>query len=297
MAVALFTPDDVRRAIRFDPLTKKGSVIDVIQLVTGHDAKQASNTFANLQVTFPDVSQMVGHFKFPGRGQRPTPVAHLKDLIEIAWLCPGRNAAEFRRTGAVTLCRALGGDPALVDEVCQRHRNLSMDEKEAILAGTGAEPSAHALAPLNPEEQRALKLRNEREALDVVRHAGETAELIKAWAERETDARQRVLLEDSARNMLNRYIALVTGGEVAEGEVRLPLTLSGVAAELGHKKLGQGELAAIGKVAARLYREAHGEAPPKHVQYVDGAARQVNSYTTEDRDILEEAVRAVLEGA
>lgn len=62
------------------------------------------------------------------------------------------------------------------------------------------------------------------------------------------------------------------------------------------KKLDAGTLSAIGKKAVRLYKEAHdGEAPPKHVQYVDGAARHVNSYTSDDVGVLKQAILHVLE--
>ncbi len=298
MAVARFTPEEILRSIRFDPLTKKGSVLDVVQLVTGCDQRHASHNFQRLVDNYPELHSRCVDFKFPGRGQRPTPVAHLRDLVEIAWLCPGRNAAEFRRTGAVTLCRTLGGDLSMIDEIRARRAVLSDEDQEALLAGTGvtaAEANAQALVPLNPEEQRALKLRNDREELEIFERVGEMSKRLKAWADEEEDARHRRFMQDTARNMFMRYAAQVTGMEPAMGEVRLPLTLTGVAKELGYGTPDKMELVAIGRAAARLYREAHGgEAPPKHTQYVEGAACQVNSYTTEDRDILEEAVRAVL---
>jgi hypothetical protein len=43
-----------------------------------------------------------------------------------------------------------------------------------------------------------------------------------------------------------------------------------------------------------LYQEKYGEAPSKHKQHVDGAARMINSYMERDRGLLEKAVLAVL---
>jgi hypothetical protein len=245
------------------------------------------------------VSQKVGNFKFPGRGQRPTPVAFIKDLIEIAWLCPGKQAKEFRRTGAVTLCRALGGDLSLVDEIRVRHGEVSADDRDALLAGTGisaAEANGQAMQAIHPEEHRALKLHNDERALAIFERAGTTMKMLREWAIDETDARHRLFLEDTAMNMFMRYAALVTesGNGAAGAEPRMPLTISGVAADLGFRRLDGGQLAAVGKTAASLYRALHGQGPPKHLQYVDGAPRNVNSYTTEDRDLLEEAVRTTL---
>ena len=301
MAVATFTPEQVLRSIRYDPLTKKGSVLDVVQLVTQCGQANATKVFQRITDQFPELLPRCQNLKFPGRGQRPTPVAFLKDLIEIAWLCPGKHAKEFRRTGAVTLCRALGGDLSLVDEIRARHQDISEEEQEALLAGTGvtvAEANGQALVIPVDEQLRRYRAETMMIEEDARRAALDNVELavkrMQAWAAEEADPRHRLFLEDTTRNMFMRYGALATGTEAQEVEVRLPLTISEVAAQMGHKRLTSGQLAAIGKLAARLYREAHGEAPHKHLQYVDGAARQVNSYTTADRELLEEAVRLAM---
>ena len=295
MAVELFTPEQVQSSVRYDPLTKKGSVYDVIQLVTGQT--NASQLFRRITERHPNIIPKCDDVKFPGYKQKPTKAAYLKDLIEIAWLCPGRNAEEFRANGAVTMCRALGGDLSLVEEIRARHQAITAEEQEALLAGTGvttAEANARAVVPLNPEEQRALKLQNDHKALEIFERMGEASKRLKLWAEEEEDVRHRLFLEDTARNMFMRYASLVTGVESTAVETRLPLTLSDVAAQLGYKKLNEYELSAIGKKAARLYRKKHGRDPPKHAQYVGGAVRDVNSYTTDDRELVEQAVKQAM---
>lgn len=64
---------------------------------------------------------------------------------------------------------------------------------------------------------------------------------------------------------------------------------------MGYRRLDHADLVAIGRAASRLYREKHGEKPPKHTQFVDGAARQVSSYFESDRDVLEAAVTSVMQ--
>ena len=59
------------------------------------------------------------NFKFPGRGQRNTPVAGVRGAIELVLLLPGRHAAQVRRQAAALLMRYLCGDITLVDEVCR----------------------------------------------------------------------------------------------------------------------------------------------------------------------------------
>ena len=159
---------------------------------------------------FPDVSGKLRYFKFPGQGQRLTPVAPVPVLVEIAWLLPGKQAAEFRRQGARTLCRALGGDLSLVEEIKARHAEVAnTHEQAAFLGGTGvsvAEANCQALAIVPSkglaldEEERCAKL--QKLDLDNLRTALELSASIYEVAGRETDDRQRVWLHDQSKNLL-----------------------------------------------------------------------------------------------
>lgn len=99
------------------------------------------------------------------------------------------------------------------------------------------------------------------------------------------DDRDRLHYADSVRNA---GMALVP-----QSTEILPVTISSRVVELG-KKASAGELQKIGKSAVRLYREFYGDEPVKHTQYVQGAARMVNSYTTEHLDIIDSAINEVI---
>ena len=64
------------------------------------------------------MSQKLSHFLFPGQGQRNTPVTCATGIIELVMLLPGRLASRVRRQASELLCRYLGGDISLVDEIC-----------------------------------------------------------------------------------------------------------------------------------------------------------------------------------
>ena len=70
-----------------------------------------------------------------------------------------------------------------------------------------------------------------------------------------------------------------------------PLSITEVARQLGLKRPEHGELTAIGKEVKKLYQQKHHCDPPQHKQCVDSQERLVNSYTEEDRDLLEDAVK------
>lgn len=50
-----------------------------------------------------EVVHLLDKFKFPGRGQRETPVATEESIYQILMLCPGKRASEFRKWAAQIL--------------------------------------------------------------------------------------------------------------------------------------------------------------------------------------------------
>lgn len=289
------TVSDVLQRIRFDPLTKKGSVYDVIQLVTGCAQSVVSRNLQSITSNFPDVQHKMINLKFPGRGQKPTPCAHVDTLVEIAWLCPGKRAKDFRRQGAVTLCRALGGDVSLIEEIKVRHAEIAgTDEQAVLLAGTGvsvAQASAEAL-----QTSRRMELENDRyEALTAVVIKERVIALhlqLAGLGERAVEERDRLFYMDAARNLVASYFpSTITTGSAYDAS---PVTLSTMATEMG-MRLPPGALAQAGRLASRLYYQRHGRAPPKHKQFVDGAVRLVNSYTEADCGLLQEALKQAVQ--
>ena len=93
------------------------SMIDVVRAITGFSGSNAYNVLTRLFESYPEVSTICSNFKFPGRGQRSTPVADARGIVEIVILLPGQAANNFRKQVASVLVRYLGGDLTLVEEV------------------------------------------------------------------------------------------------------------------------------------------------------------------------------------
>jgi hypothetical protein len=51
----------------------------------------------SIRSQYPEVVQIMDKFKFPGKGQRETPVANEEGIYQILMLCPGKRGAEFRK--------------------------------------------------------------------------------------------------------------------------------------------------------------------------------------------------------
>jgi hypothetical protein len=114
------------------------------------------------------------------------------------------------------------------------------------------------------------------------------------------DERTEIQLKDLVRDIVLadslKSTALSEGSEgLALTSDRLEWTLSDRVVHLGYKPQQLKVLTRIGKAAASLYRARYGTEPPKKEQYVDGATRMVNLYTSENVDVLDSAIKQVLD--
>ena len=100
---------DIARIRKTNQTPPKVSVIDVVQAITGKDARHAAEDVRILCSSYPEVDGIFVHFRFPGRGQRDTPVVDVRGIVEIVMLLPGRHAARLRRQAAELLCRYPAG--------------------------------------------------------------------------------------------------------------------------------------------------------------------------------------------
>ena len=73
-------PEPVISTIRYDAEGKRVSVIDVFRVLTGATSNHAGRDLDTAISANPQVVPMVDHFKFPGQGQRDTPVCDAKTL-------------------------------------------------------------------------------------------------------------------------------------------------------------------------------------------------------------------------
>lgn len=96
----------VRKTLDVPP---KVSVYDLIDAVT-EQPDAGRKTFFRLKNEYPNVGAFCPNYKFPGRGQRLTPVTNARGVVTIINLLPGRAAAVFRSASADVMVRFMGGD-------------------------------------------------------------------------------------------------------------------------------------------------------------------------------------------
>ena len=112
---------DARRMRRTTEDPPRISVFDIIMAITGLCATNARHYYQRVMATHPDICTNCTNFRFPGRGQRDTPITGVRGAVEIVMVLPGHRAAQVRRAAAALLVRYLGGDMAIVGEVCAMH--------------------------------------------------------------------------------------------------------------------------------------------------------------------------------
>jgi hypothetical protein len=203
---------EVKQVRKTGEIPPRVSVIDVAVVITAHGAKYASEAVRNIFQTHPDVSEKIGHVKFPDsrgrKGQKSTPVIDVRGAVELVLLLPGRQAARVRRQAAELLVRYLGGDASIVDEVCQiraHQEELAVRAPEdprrifgeAVEAASGsAGPPGHQIAQLHALLQQKFTQIDERFAAYTKTHS----EALQRIQERLEQDRQRVNLNVRAPN-------------------------------------------------------------------------------------------------
>lgn len=153
------TAANLTDGIRVDQATQKGSVYDVISVVTRKRGASIVQMFSRIKTHYPENITKCDKLRINGKG-RETPVADAATLVEIAWLCPGKAVVQFRRKGAESVCRMLGGDLTLVDEIQRRHAQVAgTAEHEFLLADTQGNSTQVALPelPYNMEQLQQMQ--------------------------------------------------------------------------------------------------------------------------------------------
>ena len=121
---------------------------------------------------------------------------------------------------------------------------------------------------------------------------------------RQIDDRARLMFKDNFLNIASQGsparclavengigIGAGAGAGIEAGAVCRPFSVSDVALAL-RLSFNRGDTQKIGKLVAAAYREKYGQGPSKHEQWVDGACREVCSYTAKDRGMVEEVIKS-----
>ena len=80
---ALLGKKKVAQIRKTDENPPRISIIDVIATISGKDKNHAAEDLRRISTGHPEVNAICVDFKFPGRGQRDTPVTDANGIVEI----------------------------------------------------------------------------------------------------------------------------------------------------------------------------------------------------------------------
>ena len=86
--------------------------------------------YKRLADRYPEVATTCDYFQFAVQGQRKTPVANAKTLVQIILLLPGEQAARMRTEASRVFVAFLVGSRALVEKVLKNRRMQEQLKRE-----------------------------------------------------------------------------------------------------------------------------------------------------------------------
>ena len=269
------------------------SVIDMVALITGHSPTVCSHTLQRLKESYPEVGLDWSNFRFAGRGQRDTPVADARGIVEVIMILTGRAAGQVRKAAADVMVRYLGGDLSLVEEIAaNRLRQEDMDDDEpARLFGQTVESET---VKRKREEVTLLELDSQAKRIRV--QAAADVERIRVQAATDVarltlGALQDLGLPVSDRDKMRAKDMITTAAftqgqlETAEDkDICLQQFCAGRGKPGGHVSLG--------KKAKKFYLDDHpGYTFPKKDVYANGQIIQANRWVVSMMPYLERALQ------
>jgi hypothetical protein len=224
---------------------------------------------------------------------------------------PGKLAKEVRKQFADVIHRYMAGDSNLISEIQANAQSAAPVAQIARETLADIAPPAAVHSPEDFTRKRKLEaidleraqIENERARAEVCtaqianfnRMAGviETVEKMGSWEHVRT-ARHAAfcMLEDLVSTRVEKASPVRLAVEGPK-----PLRISTVIAELNYGYISEQNLLNIGAKLRQLYVEKHGSEPRKDIKSFSGGYGPVNVYTEDDREIIVQAIRFVLDGA
>ena len=283
--------------------------VELIMIVGGKDRKGAHQEIRRLPSDRFDGFKLKS-IEIPGEGikNRKTYTVHFKDAIELVMNIPEKIAKNTRKQFADIITRYFAGDATLIAQIetnAESEHPVNCMAREAIETDPFTVGHKRRLLELEIEERIAALTRTRQETAlqEKERTMALTLQGLKSVTDLSPmgvlDERSRIMFKDLITNLITTTCTPLPA--ITSDAAALPthpvskfLTISTVAASMGHTNLTNSQLQRIGLAVSKAYVDRYGCKPSKHDQFVDGAVRQVCTYEEKDRDLVEASVRQVV---
>lgn len=291
-------------------VSKSGKVfaVDLAMVVTGKDRDHAGQTLRSISEEI-FLSRKFSEENTGGSGNSRTKLVSFKDALELIMVLPGKIAMQTRAQFAHILTRYMAGDQSMHDDI---NANAASDgpipkmAREALKNDDWAVQYKRKREELELlEREEDIKSRAQARIESEVRTKREQQAYVKSLKDELTqlsapdgtplEERARLLLKDTVMNQLLNEQQPKSSDSTAGPSPNKPISIASVAKELGIK-LTTSDSKKIGIDLKKRYMRANdGKAPPKHEQVCDGLVMKINSYSEQERALVEQAIRAHFE--
>lgn len=257
-------------------------VVDLVGVLTGKDCNQSNEVLRRMDHALFDKAKC-----FMRDGRR---YVNLQDGITLIMVLPGKMAKELRSQFA-----------AIIERYIKIQHDAVSGVTTATLQSDPVEDNEARRKRVKREDLELLKLEEEIRGMTQTRiiTASMEIERIRDPSRSNLDDRTRLMIQDVLQNsILATAQAQSASGAAGSGLMitngpspNAPISISSVAAKLGYKP-SSNDAKRIGGDLRKRYIKVHNKPPSKHDQLCDGRVTSVNSYTEQDRPLVEEALHA-----
>ena len=257
-------------------------VVDLVGVLTGKDCNQSNEVLRRMDHALFDKAKC-----FMRDGRR---YVNLQDGITLIMVLPGKMAKELRSQFA-----------AIIERYIKIQHDAVSGVTTATLQSDPVEDNEARRKRVKREDLELLKLEEEIRGMTQTRiiTASMEIERIRDPSRSNLDDRTRLMIQDVLQNsILATAQAQSASGAAGSGLMitdgpspNAPISISSVAAKLGYKP-SSNDAKRIGGDLRKRYIKVHNKPPGKHDQLCDGRVTSVNSYTEQDRPLVEEALHA-----
>ena len=283
-------------------VTRDGLIyaVDLVMVVTALDRNHAGNALRRV-IEKNLLSLNLSERNTGGKGNARTQLVNLKDALQLIMVLPGEMAKTVRAQIGEVMTKFFAGDESLVGQIranAESTSPIAQMARASLDIEQGDEQAYQIGYKRRREELELLKLEEEIRGMAQSRviEASSEIERIRDPTRSNLDERTRLMVQDAMQNSILNSMQVVpfTGGQAATKEgvsQNKPISISSVAKELGYN-VSTNDSKRIGVDLKKRYFKLHGKAPSKHDQLCDGRVTLVNSYTEQDRPLVEQALRA-----
>jgi hypothetical protein len=286
------------------------SIRDLIMCMCGKDNKRAWETWDNMsQIKKDEVSEFLGNFQFPGKGQSEQPVISFVGALKLIMFLPGEAAKTHRSAMSDILRRYYAGDASLIDEVITNNNSgspLNEMARASLVADLGEDGGRIEEDP----EARKRK----RDEFELLRMETETKymeckmAMLNQYKALSQDSGRDKALDADTRGMFKKALREAVGarqggagpavavcdelGEEPDPDVEpTDINVVDMAEELG-VEMNKARLKRVDGVMLNHFLRKYKRCPERATVYRHGEDVELNLYYETDRGVMERALLA-----